>query len=91
MSPGVSKSSQYMCTIYILLQSFSKLADLLDLCTSDVEVDSVESTEKALTTTSRQLWQLKLVSFYKNITHVLPYSDKRKQLTNHPKLRKWCF
>ena len=22
---------------------------------------------------------------------ILPYSDKRKQVTNHPNLRKWCF
>ena len=25
------------------------------------------------------------------VTYILPYSDKRKQVTNHPNLRKWCL
>ena len=39
------------------------------------------------------LWYSTLCDFtsFFLMSTILPYSDKRKQLTNHPNLRKWCF
>lgn len=46
----IHKSDFYFSASFFFFfsQAFSKLADLLELCTGEVEVDSVESTEEAL-------------------------------------------